>query len=59
MDSSVNKQVSIGEVASLRDYGQTEGELRDIDALNGVLEQDVSVVRTFLLICSLLSGQTP
>jgi len=40
-------------------YCQTEGDLRDVAALNGVLEQDVWVLRTLLLTCSLLSGQTP
>jgi hypothetical protein len=38
---------------------QTEGELQGVAALNGALEQDIWVIRTLLLTCFLLSGQTP
>jgi hypothetical protein len=50
----VSKQVD--EVVSCSGYGLTEGKLRDVAALNGALKQDVWVVRTLLLTCSLLSG---
>ena len=52
-------QVSIGEAANWRGYGQTEGQLRNVAALNGALKQDVLPVRILLLTCSLISGQTP
>jgi hypothetical protein len=58
-EKSGTTQVSIGEVASWCGYGQKESELRDVAALSGALEQDVWVVRTLHLTCSLLSGQTP
>jgi hypothetical protein len=38
---------------------QTEDELFEIAVLNRALEQDIWVIRTLLLTCSLLSGQTP
>ena len=58
MGNLVSSLNNIGEVSSWRGYGQTQCELRDVAALNGLLEQDVWVVRTLLLTCSLLSGQT-